>query len=130
MHFYVSCKTKLMLYYILIYPYITYCKSTCRVVHLSNLNRIFYLLKRDVRAVTNPDYRAHTSPPFCKILDIFGINTLDTAKFLFRYHNNLLHPLFLNLLMTNSQVHRYDTRKAAVSTFPQSVYGKQSSPYI
>ena len=27
-HFYLSCKTKLMLYYTLIYPYITYCNST------------------------------------------------------------------------------------------------------
>ena len=31
---------------------------------------------------------------------------------MFRYHNNLLHPLFLNLFMTNSQVLRYHTRTA------------------
>ena len=46
------------------------------------------------------------------MLDIFQINTLDIAKFMFRYHNNLLPPLFLNLFMTNSQVHTYDTRTA------------------
>ena len=45
-----------------------------------------------------------------EILDIFQVNTLVTAKFMFRYHNNLLPPLFRNLFMTNSQVHRYDTR--------------------
>ena len=73
-----------------------------------------YLQKRAVRAVANSDYRAHTAPLFSKlkILDIFQINTLDIAKFMFRYHNNLLPPLFLNLFMTNSQVHRYDTRTA------------------
>ena len=62
-----------------------------------------------VLAVTNSDYRAHTAPLFSKrkILDIFQINALDIAKF--RYHNNLLPPLFLNLFMTNSQVYRYDT---------------------
>ena len=43
----------------------------------------------------------------------FQVNTLDTAKFMFRYHNNLLPPLFRNLFMTNSQVHRYDTRTAS-----------------
>ena len=43
----------------------------------------------------------------------FQVNTLDTAKFMFRYHNNLLSPLFRNLFMTNSQVHRYDTRTAS-----------------
>ena len=84
------------------------------VVHVSNLNIIYYLQKRAVRAVTNSDYRAHTAPLFSKlkILDIFQINSLDIAKFMFHYHNNLLPPLFLNLFMTNSQVHRYDTRTA------------------
>ena len=42
----------------------------------------------------------------------FQVNTLNTAKFMFLYHNNLLSPLFHNLVMTNSQVHRYDTRTA------------------
>ena len=43
----------------------------------------------------------------------FQVNTLDTAKFMFLYHNNLLSPHFHNLFMTNSQVHRYDTRTAS-----------------
>ena len=43
----------------------------------------------------------------------FQVNTLNTAKFMFLYHNNLLSPLFHNLVMTNSQVHRYDTRTAS-----------------
>ena len=68
-----------------------------------------------MRAITNSEYRARTAPLFSKleILDIFQVNTLDTAKFMFRYHNNLLPPLFRNLFMTNSQVHRYDTRTAS-----------------
>ncbi|CAH3160139.1 unnamed protein product, partial [Porites lobata] len=43
----------------------------------------------------------HTAPLFSKleILDIFQVNTFDTAKFTFRYHNNLLPPLFRNLFM-------------------------------
>ena len=98
-----------MLYYTLIYPYITYnCNSTWSSTYVSNLNRIYYLQKRAVRAITNSEYRAHTAPLFSKleILDIFQVNTLDTAKFMFRYHNNLLPPLFRNLFMTNSEVHR------------------------
>ena len=98
MHFYLSRETKLMLYYTLTYPYITYCNSTWSSTYVSNLNRIYYLQKWAVRAITNSDYWAHTAPLFSKmkILDIFQINTLDTAKFMFRYHNNLLPPLFLN----------------------------------
>ena len=97
------------------YPCITYCNSTWSSTYASTLNRIYYLQKRVVRAITNSEYRAHTAPLFSKleILDIFQVNTLDTAKFMFRYHNNLLPPLFRNLFMTNSQVHRYDTRTAS-----------------
>ena len=55
--------------------------------------------KRAVRAVTNSDFWAHTAPLFSKlkILDIFQINTLNSVKFMFCYHNNLLPPLFLNM---------------------------------
>ena len=113
--FYLSCMTKLTLLYTLIYPCITYCNSTWSSMYVSNLNRIYYLQKWAVRAITNSEYRAHTAPLFSKleILDIFQVNTLDTAKFMFRYHNNLLPPLFRNLFMTDSQVHRYDTRTAS-----------------
>ena len=64
-------------------------------------------------------YKFRISSTYCSsILQIgnsryFQVNTLDTAKFMFRYHNNLLPPLFRNLFMTNSQVHRYDTRTAS-----------------
>ena len=70
-----------------------------------------------MRAITNSDYRAHTAPLFSKleILDIFQVNTLEIAKFMFRFHNDLLPPLFLNLFMTKSQIHRYDTRTAIKS---------------
>ena len=102
MCFYLSCKTKLTLHYTLIYPYITYCNSMWWSTYISNLNRIYY--KRAVQAIT--------APLFSKLefLDIFQVNTLDTAKFMFCNHNNLLPPLFHNLFMTNSQVDRYDTR--------------------
>ena len=88
------------------YPCITYCNSTWSSTYASTLNRIYYLQKRAVRAITNSEYRAHTAPLFSKleILDIFQVNTLDTAKFMFRYH------------------------KYAASALPQSVYDKQSSP--
>ena len=104
MCFYLSCKTKLTLHYTLIYPYITYCNSMWWSTYISNLNRIYYLHKRAVQAIT--------APLFSKLefLDIFQVNTLDTAKFMFHNDNNLLPPLFHNLFMTNSQVHRYDTR--------------------
>ena len=65
---------------------------------------------RTVRAITNSDYRAHFAPLFAKlgILDIFQINSLQIAKFMFYYHNQLLPPMFLNLFPSSSQVMTQD----------------------
>ena len=112
--FYLSSKSKLTLYYSLIYPYITYCNSTWSSTYVTNLNRIYCLQKRAVRATTNSDYRANSAPLFSKlkILDIYQLNTFQIAKFMHCYHNNLLPPLFFNLFFTNNQTHGYSTRTA------------------
>ena len=112
--FCLSSKTKFTLYYSLIYPHITYCNTTWSSTYVTNLNRIYCLQKRAVRAITNSDYKAHSAPLFSKlrIFDIFQINTFQTAKFMYRYHNNLLPSLFLNVFNTSSQVHSYSTRTA------------------
>ena len=107
--FYLSSKTKLTLYYALIYPCITYCNSTWSSTYVTNLNRIFCLQKRVVRVITNSDYRGHSAPLFTKlgILDVFPVNSFQIAKFMFYYHNLLLPPMFLNLFLTSGQVHNY-----------------------
>ena len=103
-------------------PYTTYCNSKWSSTYVSNLNRIYYLQKRAVRAVTNSDYRAHTASLFSKlkILDNFQVNTLDIAKFMFRYHNNLLPPLFLNLFMTNRTAGNYVPVKSKLQHLPRA----------
>ena len=71
--FYLFLKTKLALYYALIYPYITYCNITWSSTYVSNLNRIFLLQKRAVRAISPIQTdRAHSAPLFTKlcVLDI------------------------------------------------------------
>ena len=112
--FYLSSKTKLTLYYSLIYPYITYCNSTWSSTYVTNLNRIYCLQKHALRAITNSDYRAHSAPLFSKLkfLDIYQINTFHILKFMYCYRNNLLPSLFFNLFFTNSQTHGYSTRTA------------------
>ena len=81
-----SSKTKLTLYYALIYPYITYCNSTWSSTYVPNLNRN---RKRVIRAIPNSDYRAHPAPLFAKlgILEIFQVNSFQIAKFMFYYQN-------------------------------------------
>ena len=112
--FCLSSKTKLTLYYWLIYTHITYCNTTWSSTYVTNLNIIYCLQKRAVRAITNSAHKAHSAPLFSKlrILDIFQIDRFQTAKFTYRYHNNLLPSLFLNLLNTSSQIHSCSTRTA------------------
>ena len=47
------------------------------------------------------------------ILDIFKVNSLYIAKFMFSYHRRLLPTPFLNLFLTGGQIHNYDTRISA-----------------
>ena len=113
-HLYLSSKTKISLYYSLIYPYISYCNSAWSSTYVTTLNSIYSFQKLAVRAIINSDdYRAHSAPLFSKseILDIYQFNTFQIAKFMYCYHNNLL-PLFLfNLSLTSSQIRDYSTSK-------------------
>jgi hypothetical protein len=110
--FELSTNAKLSLYYTLIYPYLTYCNKVWSSTYVSSLNRILLLQKRAVRAITNSDYRAHSTPLFLdlKVLDIYKLNTFHIAKFMFKYHHNLLPPFFLNLFFTSYHVHNYNPR--------------------
>ena len=62
-------KTKVSLYYTLIYPYISYCNVAWSSTYAANLNIIFLLRKRAVRAMTNSDYLAHSDPLFARLTD-------------------------------------------------------------
>ena len=83
--YYLSTKTKLSLYYSLVYPYLTYCNIVWSSNYKTNRKRIYLLQKRVVRALTNSDFHAHTAPLFTqlKILNIYKINTFHVAKVVF-----------------------------------------------
>ena len=110
--FLLSSNTKKSLYYTLIYPYLTYCTTVWSSTYVTNLNRIFLLQKRAVRAMTNSNHLAPSAPLFAQlnILDIFKVNSFYIAKFMFSYHQRLLPSPFLNLFPTGGQIHNYDTR--------------------
>ena len=79
----------------------------------TTLNRLFLLQKRVLRSIVNAEFHAHSAPLFrkLKILDIrFSINALNTAQFMFHYHNTTLSTHFFSMFQTNSDVHAYSTR--------------------
>jgi hypothetical protein len=110
--FCLSTNTKLMLFYTIIYPYLTYCNIAWVSTYPTNLNSLLLMQKRAVRAITNACYGAHTKPLFSqlKLLDIYQINIFYSAKFMFPYHNHLLPSSFHMIFNTGSQMHIYNTR--------------------
>ena len=107
-------KTLLSLYYTLVYPYISYCSTVWTSTYLTNLNHIYLLQKRAVRAITKSDYLAHSAPLFSRlnVLDIYQVNSFHVGKSIYKYQNRLLPSIFLDLFQTSSQIHNYNTRSA------------------
>ena len=107
--FNLSTKTKLLLYYSLIYPYLTYCNLPWSSTYATNLNRIFLTQKRGVRAIANASFRAHTASLFAQL------NLLDIYKLTCNYFYiaRLLPFSFLRLFTRSSDFHEYHTRTAS-----------------
>ena len=63
----------------------------------------------------NSDQLAPSAPLFAQlnILDIFKVNSLYSAKFMFSYYHRLLPSHFLNLFLSSGQIHNCDTRASA-----------------
>ena len=76
------------------------------------LHKLFLLQKRAVRAITNSHYLDHTRNLFLKlkILDIYDINNLQVAIFMYSFCKNVLPDLFKEYFIYNRDVNKYETR--------------------
>ena len=62
--YYLPSNSLLTLYYALICPYLTYCNLIWASTYVTNLQRIYQLQKRAVRAISKADYKASSKPLF------------------------------------------------------------------
>ena len=117
--------TKLMLYYTLIYPYLTYCNIVWASTYPSNLTRLLLMQKCAVWAITNAYYHAHIKPLFLHLgmLDIYQINTFYTANFMFLYHGHSLPSSLNTLFLTGNHIHMIQDMHPI--TFPSSFSSKE-----
>ena len=115
------------LYNTLILPHISYCnivwaatvskhQTLCpwTSTETTKLDRLFTLQKKALRICTHSQYLSHSKPLFHKLntLNIFDINKLQTALFMFRYNNNDLPHTFREYFTKNNELHKYNTRNA------------------
>lgn len=112
----------LNLYYSMIYPFISYCNIAWASTHPTKLEPILCLQKRAVRIITLSAPRSHSLPLFRKlgILNIYQINKLQVAQFVFGSLNRTLPSFFNNFFTANNQFHSYPTRTAFQLRPPQS----------
>ena len=110
--YHLPSKSLLTLYYALFYPYLTYCNLIWASAYVTNLERIYLLQKRAVRAISQADYKASSKPLFAnlKILDVFSIYLLQVSSFMYLYHNDTLPIVFNQIFQTGNQIHQYSAR--------------------
>ena len=86
--YYLPSKSLLTLYYALIYHYLTYFNLNWGSTYVTNLQRIYLLQKRAVRAISKADYKASSKPLFSnlKILDVFSIYSIQDSLTFYGTH--------------------------------------------
>ena len=79
-------------YHCLIYSHLQYCISSWGTASKSTSAPPFILQKRSIRLLTGSGYREHTNPLFyrAKCLKLKDIYSLETAKLMYKIHNNVL----------------------------------------
>ena len=94
---FVDRKILIMLYYSLIYPYLTYCNIAWASNYPSKLIPLLTLQKRIICIIFHPNPCAHTKDYFISngFLNIYQINKFQTCLFIFNYEHNLLHSVQL-----------------------------------
>ena len=89
-----------------------YCNLIWASTYVTNLQRIYLLPKRAVRAISKVDYKASSKPLFAnlKILDVYSLYSLQVSSFIYLYHNDALPISFTQIFQTGNQIHQYSTR--------------------
>ena len=107
-------QTLRFVHHCLIYSHLQYCISSWGTALESTLAPLFILQKRSIRLLTGSEYREHTNPLFyrAKCLKLKDIYSLETAKLMYKIHNNILS--FANLDKFN-QIKNCYTHKTRLS---------------
>ena len=115
MRHYETPETLKLLYYSLLYSFLSYGIVIWGLTHPSIMDHLFKVQKRVIPVISFKDRYTHTTPLLyeLKILKLHDINSLKLLCFVYEFTNNSVTPAldsFLNQLQT---VHSYNTRQAS-----------------
>jgi hypothetical protein len=116
---YVSLSTLKRLYYALVYPFLTYGILVWGCTYQTTLQPLFILQKKAVRILTNSSFHEHTSPLFkdMNFLKLCDLVSFHIALFTYKFHNQLLPPIFDSFFSTVASQHNHGTRLSSKQSF-------------
>jgi hypothetical protein len=106
-------KALLMLYYALVYPYLTYCNIVWGSACISSLTKLVSLQNRAIRLITRSPFRSSCNPLFAslKLLKLIDIVKFQTAQFMFKVKYHLLPPSCMHYVTVSNPQRPHVTRK-------------------
>ena len=105
-----------MLYYSLIYPFLTYGIQVWGLTYPTYLKPVTTLQKRVVRIMTFSDPRSHSEPLLksLRLLKFSDINHLEIVSFVYQWYHKLSPSCFVNYFNPVSSIHSYNTRQSQI----------------
>ena len=104
-----------MLYYSLIYPFLTYGVHVWGLTFPSFLTQLFIIQKKAIRVISFSEPKSHSEPLF-KSLNLLKLNDvieLQILSFVYQWSHRLLPPCFSEYFKFTSSVHSYSTRQSS-----------------
>ena len=104
-----------MLYYSLIYPFLTYGVHVWGLTFPSFLTQLFIIQKKAIRIISFSEPKSHSEPLF-KSLSLLKLNDvieLQILSFVYQRSHRLLPHCFSEYFKFTSSVHSYSTRQSS-----------------
>ena len=109
---FIDTKTALMLYYSMVYPYLTYGNIVWASNYKSRLTGLVKMQKHAIRIMFHLPPSTSTKAKSIEhgLLNVIQINLFLIGQFMFKYSNSLLPSSFNNFFLKTSNLHNYNLR--------------------
>ena len=113
-------KSLLNLYYMFIYPYITYCNVVWGRAPNIYLAKIHLLQKRVLRVISHVGFIDHTQPLFTsyQIMNIYDVNKYLCCILMYKHNRGMLPDIYHDVFVLQISTHKYNTRQEVTYKIP------------
>ena len=109
-----------MLYYSLIYPFLTYAVHVWGLTFPSFLTQLFIIQKKAIRIISSfSEPKSHSEPLFksLNLLKLKDVSESQILSFVYQWSRRLLPSCFSEYFKFTSSVHSYSTRQSCNRNF-------------